>query len=258
MDTGTGNDTVDGNGGNDTAFLGADADTFVWDPGDGSDIVEGQGDQDTLRFNGSAGAEIFAASANGGPLRFTRNVGNIVMDADDVESLALNAPGSADTITVNDLGPTDVSAVNLDLGVNGASDGSGDALTLNGTTSADTFSLSGGGGSVSASAPGVNVAIANAAPANDTLTVNTSSGDDVVSASSLAATCVLLTVSGGSNDDVLVGSQGDDTLNGDAGDDTIRGGPGDDTLNGGTNADFIDGGTGTDTAVQGETVINVP
>jgi hypothetical protein len=42
--------------------------TFVWDPGDGSDIVEGQSGTDTLLFNGAAGAEIFAASSNGGRL----------------------------------------------------------------------------------------------------------------------------------------------------------------------------------------------
>ena len=83
---GDGNDTIDGNGGNDTAFLGNGDDTFIWDPGDGSDIVEGQAGRDTLRFNGSAGSEIFAASSNGGRLLFTRNVGNIVMDTDDVET----------------------------------------------------------------------------------------------------------------------------------------------------------------------------
>ena len=72
-------------------------------PGDGSDIVEGQDGTDTLLFNGAAGAEIFAASSNGGRLLFTRNVGNIVMDTDDVEILTLNALGGTDTVTVNDL-----------------------------------------------------------------------------------------------------------------------------------------------------------
>ena len=107
---GAANDTVDGNQGADTALLGAGNDTFVWDPGDGSDVVEGQADQDTLRFNGSAGAEVFAASANGGRLLFTRNLGNIVMDIDDVETLALNALGGADSVTVNDLAGTDVTS----------------------------------------------------------------------------------------------------------------------------------------------------
>ena len=90
---GDGNDFLDGQQGNDTAFLGAGDDTFQWDPGDGSDTVEGQAGADTMLFNGSAGAEIFDASANGGRLRFTRNLGNIVMDTDDVETVDLNALG---------------------------------------------------------------------------------------------------------------------------------------------------------------------
>ena len=42
------------------------------------------------------GSEIFAASANGGRLLFTRNVGNIVMDCDDIETLKLNALGGSE------------------------------------------------------------------------------------------------------------------------------------------------------------------
>jgi Ca2+-binding RTX toxin-like protein len=80
---GAGDDTVDGNVGADFALLGADDDTFTWDPGDGSDIVEGDRDEDTMRFNGSAGAEVFTASSNGGRLLFTRNVGNVVMGGND-------------------------------------------------------------------------------------------------------------------------------------------------------------------------------
>jgi Ca2+-binding RTX toxin-like protein len=256
---GDGNDLVDGNGGADTAFMGNGDDTFVWDPGDGSDIVEGQAGQDTLFFNGSTGMEIFAASSNGGRLLFTRNVGNIVMDTDDVETLTLNALGLADTITVNDLTPTDISQVNLNLGVNGAGDGAIDADTLNGTVVDDIFGLSGSGGSVTAgTAGGYSVAITNAEPANDTLTINTSAGDDLVSAAALAATSIKLTINGGADDDILVGSDGGDTINGDAGNDLIRGGPGNDTLDGGPNTDEIDGGTGTDTAINGESITGVP
>ncbi len=60
---GAGTEFVDGNPGNDTAFLGAGDDSFQWDPGDGSDVVEGQAGSDTLRFNGSAASETMAAAA---------------------------------------------------------------------------------------------------------------------------------------------------------------------------------------------------
>src|SRR5262245_18453407 len=214
---GNGNDTIDGNGGNDTAFMGSGNDTFVWDPGDGSDVVEGQDGFDTLLFNGAPGAEIFAASSNGGRLLFTRNVGNIVMDTDDIENLTLNALGGIDTVTINDLAPTDVTNVNFNLGVNGAGDTAADAVTVKGTVGVDVMSISGSGGSVTLTSVTTTIAFVNAEPANDTLTVNTSGGDDLVSASALANSSVRLTINGGADDDILVGSDGNDTINGDAG-----------------------------------------
>lgn len=90
---GDNNDFVDGQQGNDVAFLGAGDDTFQWDPGDGSDTVEGQAGTDKLLFNGSGGNEIFNLSANGTRLRLTRDLGNIVMDLDDVARADLQALG---------------------------------------------------------------------------------------------------------------------------------------------------------------------
>src|SRR5829696_4984834 len=84
---GDGEDFIDGQQGNDTVFLGANNDVFQWDPGDGSDTVEGQDGVDTMLFNGSNIAEVFDASANGGRLRFTRNIGSIVMDVNDLERI---------------------------------------------------------------------------------------------------------------------------------------------------------------------------
>jgi len=42
-------------------------------------------------------------SANGSRATLFRDVGNITMDLDGVEKIALKALGGADTITVNDL-----------------------------------------------------------------------------------------------------------------------------------------------------------
>ena len=105
-------------------MLGAGDDTFVWNPGDGSDVVEGQDGIDTLLFNGANIAENIDISANGGRVRFTRDIGNITMDLNGVEQIQFNALGGADNITVNDLTGTDVTQVALDLA---ATPGSGPA-----------------------------------------------------------------------------------------------------------------------------------
>lgn len=113
---GAGNDSVDGNKGNDTADLGAGNDTFIWDPGDGSDVVNGQGGTDTLRFNGSAGNEVMAATANGVRTTFTRDLGNIVMDLGGVEKLDVRALGGNDSVTINNLSSTPTNQVFVDGG----------------------------------------------------------------------------------------------------------------------------------------------
>src|SRR5213076_441821 len=112
---GEGNDTIDGNGGNDQANLGAGDDTFVWDPGDGSDTINGEDGRDTLVFNGAAASETVDLSANGNGLRFFRQPANITMDTGGVEFVTFDALGGADNVTVNDLTGTDVTSVDLDF-----------------------------------------------------------------------------------------------------------------------------------------------
>ncbi|HKA73809.1 MAG TPA: calcium-binding protein, partial [Xanthobacteraceae bacterium] len=112
---GDGNDFIDGNQGSDLAFLGAGDDVFQWDPGDGSDTVDGQAGSDTMLFNGSAGSEIFEILPNGERVLLTRNLGNIVMDLNEIEHVKINALGGVDTIKVNDLTGTDVTDVAIDL-----------------------------------------------------------------------------------------------------------------------------------------------
>jgi Ca2+-binding RTX toxin-like protein len=230
---GSGNDSIDGGTGADTAFMGPGDDTFVWDPGEGSDTVEGQAGTDTMRFNGAGVAEKVDLSANGGRLRFVRDIGTITMDTDDVERVDFNALGGIDAVTVNDLTGTDVTKVNVDLGVNGAGDGAADTVLVNGTAGDDAIDVAGGAGAVNVTGLAAAVTITNAEPANDTLTIDANAGDDVVIAAGLAATSVKLTVDGDDGDDVVVGSAGDDTLRGEAGDDTLIGGPGQDVLDGG-------------------------
>jgi Ca2+-binding RTX toxin-like protein len=241
---GNDNDAIDGNQGNDTAFMGADDDRFTWDPGDGSDVVEGQAGNDTLAFNGANIAEAFDVSANGGRVRFIRNVANITMDLDDVEGIALNALGGADQLTVNDVSGTDLTAVNTDLaGTIGGTTGDGaqDQVIVNATNGDDVIAASGSAGAVSIGGLSAVVGLAHAEAAQDTLRVNALGGDDVVDGSGLAADAIRLEAGGGDGNDVLIGGAGPDTLRGDANDDVLLGGPG---------LDVLDGGPGNNVVIQ--------
>ncbi len=232
---GDGNDFIDGQQGSDTAFLGAGDDVFQWDPGDGSDTVEGQDGTDTMLFNGSSGDEIFEASPNGQRVRFTRNLGNIVMDLNDVEAIDLNALGGADNITVNDLIATDLSVLNLDLNdAGGTGDGKADSVIVTGTAGDDAIQIAsfdnGTRVAIGGLFPFVN--ITGVEGANDKLTVNTLGGADVVDASGVAANLIGLTLNGGVGNDILIGSQGDDTFVWNPGDgsDTVEGQDGIDAM----------------------------
>ncbi len=239
---GDGNDFVDGNGGADVAFLGAGDDTFQWDPGDGSDTVEGQAGTDTMLFNGSDQNEVFDLSANGGRLRFFRDLGNIVMDTDDVEVVDLNALGGSDTITVNDLSGTDVLEFNIDLAsvLGGtASDTQPDTIIVNGTNGDDVAVVAGDASGVAVLGLAAQVTINNAEAALDRLVVNALAGDDAVDASGLAANGIQLTADGGDNDDALIGGDGNDTILGGDGDDILIGGPGNDVLDGGPGDNIV-------------------
>jgi Ca2+-binding RTX toxin-like protein len=249
---GDGNDFIDGQQGNDVAFLGAGDDVFQWDPGDGSDTVEGQDGTDTMLFNGSAGSEIFVASANGGRVLFTRNLGNIVMDLDDVEVIDLNALGGTDTTTINDLSGTDMVEINIDLAgtIGGtAGDGAADVVIVNGTNGDDIINVFGAGTSASVVGLAAQVNIDNSEGANDSLVINALGGDDGVTATTLPAGVISLTVDGGADDDTLLGSQGADVFLGGAGHDFIFGDNGNDLALMGAGDDVFqwDPGDGNDT-----------
>jgi len=246
---GDGNDVVDGQQGNDVAFLGAGDDAFQWDPGDGNDTLEGQQGADAMRFFGSNASENIDIAANGGRVRFFRNIANVTMDLNDVERVEFRALGGADTIVVNDLSGTDLTELNADLAAAaGGGDAQPDNLIVNGTNSDDVIVVEGDGSGVTTTGLAARVNIAGAEAANDRLTVNALAGDDVVEASGLAAGSIQLTASGGDGDDVLIGGDGNDVLSG---------GPGDDVLIGGPGTDIIDGGDGDDIEIQslgGDTV----
>lgn len=234
---GGGNDFVDGKQGNDVALLGSGDDSFQWDPGDGSDVVEGQGGTDAMAFNGSNADENMDVSANGGRVRFTRNVGAITMDLNDVESIVARTLGGSDNLVVNDVSGTDVAGVVADLGT--TDDGRPDNVITNATNGDDVVLVSGTGPNVQVSGLPALVSVSGAITGSDRLTVNALAGDDVIDASPVAANSALLTLNGGDGDDVLLGGAGDDTLLGGGGDDILIGGPGNDTIDGGPGSNVV-------------------
>jgi Ca2+-binding RTX toxin-like protein len=249
---GEGNDFIDGGRGDDVAFLGLGDDTFQWDPGDGGDIVEGQGGLDTLLFNGANVAEHIDISANGSRVRFSRDVANIVMDLNGVETINFAARGGADTIVVNDLTGTDVTQVNLDLaGVagSGVGDGAADTVIVNGTLGADVIGVAGDANGVAVTGLSAHVNIVAMEASNDSLVINALAGADVVNASNLQAGVIQLTENGGDDADLVIGSQGNDFIVGGRGDDTALMGAGDDVFvwNPGDGNDIVEGQAGQDT-----------
>jgi Ca2+-binding RTX toxin-like protein len=196
-----------------------------------------------MRFNGANVSEKFDFSANGGRLRFTRDVGGIVMDVNGVERIDVNAAGAADQTTVHDLSGTGVRDVRLDLAgqIGGATgDGAIDAVIVEATGGDDAVRIAGSAGTASVAGLAATISI-SAAEANDTLLVSGLVGDDALDASGLGAGAISLTLDGGDGDDVLIGGSGDDRLLGGAGDDVLIGGPG---------ADALDGGPGDNVLLQ--------
>jgi hypothetical protein len=194
---GAGDDVVRGGQGNDVALLGGGNDRFEWLPGDGNDIVEGQVGADDIVVNGSGADEIVNVLSVGQRIRFTRNISNVDLDFDDIETVRFNAVGGADNITISDISGSAVTAIDLDLaGVVGgtAGDLKVDNVVVNGTFGTDTIAVTGGAGSVHVNGLSATVDILHAEFPNDGLTVDSRPGPDNVNVSGLAPGTIRLTV----------------------------------------------------------------
>jgi Ca2+-binding RTX toxin-like protein len=239
---GEGDDLVDGEDGDDLALLGPGNDTFVWNPGDDNDTVEGQDGFDTMLFNGANANENVTVSANGGRVRFSRDVASVIMDLNDVEQIDFNALGGSDAMVINDLSGTDMIAVNLHLAaLGGGGDAQPDTVIVNGTNGDDTLLVVGSAGEASVLGLAAQCNITGSEAANDRLVINALGGRDVIEASGLPVGIIQLTGDGGDDDDVLIGSDGPDIL---------LGGNGDDVLLGGLGIDILDGGPGDNVVIQ--------
>lgn len=147
-------------------------------------------------FNGAGGNEIFAATASGSRVTFTRNLGGIVMDLNGIEALDLRTLGGTDSVTINDLTGTDLTRVDVDLAAaigGNASDNAADTVTVNGTDGVDTIVATADGNAVDVEGLTASVRIAHADAALDSLVLDSRAGDDTVSVAAAVARLIQLT-----------------------------------------------------------------
>ena len=165
-----------------------------WSPGDGSDVVRGgTGTRDGLFFFGSSDAERFELSPNGRRARFTRDVGNIVMDLDGVEVIDSVSGAGTDLYRIGDMRGTDIEELNASL----QPAGEADRVEIEGTERDDDVTVTGSKvvfGSVQVRGLPVRLGISFAEVARDTLLIDTLEGDDTVDTSGLAPDVIGLEV----------------------------------------------------------------
>ena len=188
-----------------------------------------------MLFNGANINESIDVSANGGRVRFTRDVANIVMDLNDVETIDVKALGGADTLTVNDLSGHRRDQRGADLAATGGGDdGAADNVIVNGTNGDDVVTVAGAAGSAQvtglAAARHGDRRRRRQRPADGQRARRRRRGRRL---RRWPPTRSCSPLDGGDGDDVLIGGAGNDTLLGGDGDDVLIGGPGNDILDGG-------------------------
>jgi Ca2+-binding RTX toxin-like protein len=249
---GAGNDFIEGNTGDDAAFGLSGDDRFTWDPGDGDDIFDGGDGTDTLEFNGSAAPEFMTVmTLEDGGFRFFRNVGDITVDATNVEVIEANSGDGNDVIIASGQTDPSVSVVveagggndvivggegNDDLAGNTGDDvafglsgddrftwdpGDGDD-TFDGGDDTDTLEFNGSNAAelmtVTTLANGGfrffrDVGDITVDTINvERVEVNALGGDDTVDGSAQTRSDVALEISGGAGNDSLTGGAGPDSF----------------------------------------------
>jgi Ca2+-binding RTX toxin-like protein len=256
VDGGAGDDNISGGDGNDQLGGGDGNDTVIG--GRGNDTASlGAGD-DTFLWNPGDGSDIVEGQDGIDTMQFfgSNQAEKIDLSANgsrlrltrDVGGVAMDVDGT-ERVSVVPLGEADTTTVNdlsgtavTDVNLDLSAQGRGDGA-------ADTVIINGTAGddvlTVSGDAAGVSAVGLSArvnitgAETTDQLTVFALAGDDVVDASGLTADAI------GAD-----GGEGDDDLVGGAGNDTLIGGAGDDVLNGGAGQDVLDGGAGENVLIQ--------
>ena len=256
-----GNDTLNGQSGNDVLLGGDDDDTFVLDgAGGGSDSADGGLGLNMIQVNGTNLVDTIAVSSIGSVLSVNNGVGTIAATA-NIQTVAIDARGGNDTVTVSSLASVGFVIVNAQggdgndlLDATGANIGSV-RLTLNGGAGNDTINGSNGGDTIIG---GLGNDLITGLAGDDTIfggfgndVIGGGLGNDSIDggdgADSINGQQGNDSVTGGNGNDTLLGADGNDTLKGEVGDDSLNGLAGDDSLEGGVGMDALVGGIGNDT-----------
>jgi Ca2+-binding RTX toxin-like protein len=242
-----GNDVLIGNQGNDFVFGEGGNDLIVVNEGDGSDLIEGGLGRDTVQITTGSLEDKVEFNPFGRVVRVERTTNDnlFTQSIGSTEVVDVRTGGSNDNVTVNDLTSVpDLETVTIDTGdgddvLNASNLQAGIALIGRGGLGNDIL-FGGVGNDVLLGEEGRDIILASAG--NDF--ISGGDGNDIL-------------ISGDGND-VLLGGDDNDTLSGGRGNDTLLAGDGNDMLNGGDGTDFLDGGAGEDSAINGETMVNVP
>ena len=252
LDGGEGNDTVTGGAGKDLALLGGGNDLFVWNPGDGDDKVEGGNGTDTFRFIDSAvNQEINITGNGGGRTNLLADVGVVFADLNDVERIELRLLGGEDSVMVNSLVGTDITAVAVDLAATSggaAGDRKFDRVGVEGNGDDNSIKIASVGAQVVVSGLSAQVSVVHA-DSTDILDIFGGAGNDAIDGSKLAAGRLALQLFGSFGNDTLIGGAG--------GNDYVLGGDGNDLALLGAGNDFFDWNLGDDSdTVEGQAGID--
>ncbi|WP_422923833.1 calcium-binding protein [Singulisphaera sp. PoT] len=230
IEGGDGDDTITGNGGDDDLFGGADSDAFIRGAGDGEDVVEGGTGLDSLTFSGlPAASNSFFLLSDGN--RAVAVLGAGSADTADVEQISLIGGSAGDLFTIDSLTTTDVTLVDVDLGVGGTQD----IVIVNGSSAADKVGVAPSNtADVEVAGLSALVRLFNTSD-QDWLNVRGNGGSDEIEVDPDVLPLISVQLDGGSGNDILSGAT------------RILGGVGNDTLTGTEFADTILGGQGADT-----------
>jgi len=245
---GDGNDIITGSAGNDVVAGGRGNDVANLGAGDDTFVWNPGDGSDTVEGGKGTDTLLFNGANINENINISAN-GDRVLFTRDVANIAMDLHG-VERIDFNALGGADNITVN-DLSGTGVNQVNLDLGANDGA--ADTVTVNGTAGNdvITVTEHDGIITVSGLgqdinitdAGAGDRLVINGLDGDDVITASGLHGG-IQLVAAGGNGDDVLIGSPGNDTLLGGAGDDVLIGGGGQDVLDGGSGNNVVINGGG--------------